>query len=482
MGYDPATTTTTTQYYHLRPYNPARKADQTSLNEICEQVYGGSDYLPKMAEIYASDPSCSFLALTIPTDADAPPPTFEKVMVTEEVAVVNDNKRVIESNEGRIITTLVGDNDDDNDNDDAIIEDRIIAVANYKRLPSQKSAWVEAVRTHPSYRNRGLATIMLRSIVDIALSEDDNNAKIIKENKEEGCYVQQLLFRNNDSPPPQPPPPTTRILTCTIQSNTSMIRALTKSGFTKCNIIPTLQFSTLRNLPGWKPNCPQVAQPLLHALGLTHLVSPVANEAVSSSSSWTVLSSEQQLIECLQLCKKEGNCSGYLPGLYEYIIPGPNRLDLRTSLQSGLVMALESEDASSSTNSTTTSTTAAMTDLVGRAILVLTQDERISSLKSKWVCSIVAYTRLAFEAALWMAHSDTIARRMMHHRLDKKEDEDDEKKIEEGEVDVVVVVQPPQFCLVFDDAVPLEEGTLAHALPRVTDECIVFSYGGTSIT
>ena len=466
MGNDPATNTTT-QYYHLRPYNPARKVDHASLNEICEHVYGGSDYLPKMAEMYASDPSCSFLALAIPTDTDAPPhptTTVAEVMAMEE-EVVDDNKRVMESNEGRRITTLVGVNDIDNDND------RIIAVANYKRLPSQKSAWVEAVRTHPSYRNRGLATIMLRAIVDVALCEDDNNTKIRKENKEEGYCVQKLLFRIDHSPPP--PPQTTRILTCTIQSNKSMIRALTKSGFTKCNTIPTLQFSTLRNLPGWKPNCPQVAQPLLYALDLTHLVSPVANEAVSSSSSWTVLSSEQQLIECLQLCKKEGNCSGYLPGLYEYIIPGPNRLDLQTSLQSGLVLALECEDASSSP-----SATAAITTL-GRAILVLTQDERISSLKSKWVCSIVAYTRLAFEAALWMAHSDSIARRMMHHCLDKKKDVDDEKKIEEGEVDVIVVAQPPQFCLVFDDAIPLEEETLAHALPRVTDECIVFSYGGT---
>lgn len=32
------------------------------------------------------------------------------------------------------------------------------------------------------------------------------------------------------------------------------------------------------------------------------------------------------------------------------------------------------------------------------------------------------------------------------------------------------------FILVFDGAVPLDEGSLAHALPRVTDECVVFSY------
>lgn len=441
-----------------------------SLNEICEHVYGGSDYLPKMAEVYAADPSCSFLALTIRTDneeAEATPSEDD-----EEAAVVVDDTGAVVADEGRQATSLDGDNDNNNDT----IEDRIIAVANYKRLPSQKSAWIEAVRTHPSYRNRGLATIMLRSIVDVALSEE--NAVM----NEEDYTTQQIEFRDtmtmqdDNPPPPSPTPaaaPNTRLLTCTIQSNQSMIRALTKSGFNQCNTIPTLQFSTLTNLPGWKQNCQLVAQPLLHALELTHLVSPIA-KALSLPSSWTVLSNEQQLIECLQLCKEEGGCSGYLPGLYEYVIPGPNRLDLQTSLQSGLVLSFDGEEASATATSTTTT---AME--IGRAILVLTQDERISSLKSKWVCSIVAYTRHAFEAALWMAHSDIIARRMMHHSshgCQNEKENDDEKKEED---DVAVATQ--QFCLVFDDAVPLEEGTLAHALPRVKDECIVFSYNGASI-
>ncbi|KAL3794286.1 hypothetical protein HJC23_012411 [Cyclotella cryptica] len=37
------------------------------------------------------------------------------------------------------------------------------------------------------------------------------------------------------------------------------------------------------------------------------------------------------------------------------------------------------------------------------------------------------------------------------------------------------------FCLVFDDAVPLVEGTLAYALPRVVDECWVYSYVCSSL-
>jgi hypothetical protein len=32
------------------------------------------------------------------------------------------------------------------------------------------------------------------------------------------------------------------------------------------------------------------------------------------------------------------------------------------------------------------------------------------------------------------------------------------------------------FCLVFDHAIPIHDGTVAYALPRVTDECVVLSY------
>ena len=105
---------------------------------------------------------------------------------------------------------------------------------------------------------------------------------------------------------------------------------------------------------------------------------------------------------------------------------------------------------------------------IGQAILVLTQDERISSLKLKWVCSIVAYTQLAFEAALWHAHSLDIAARM--HSFQRDGGNKDDSNGEE------VATQAMPFCLVFDDAVPLAKGTLAHKLPRVTDECVVLSY------
>eukprot|EP00571_Detonula_confervacea_P008490 CAMPEP_0172313992 /NCGR_PEP_ID=MMETSP1058-20130122/21415_1 /TAXON_ID=83371 /ORGANISM="Detonula confervacea, Strain CCMP 353" /LENGTH=373 /DNA_ID=CAMNT_0013027739 /DNA_START=127 /DNA_END=1248 /DNA_ORIENTATION=- len=362
--------------YQLRPYDPERESDRSSLEEICANVYGGGDYLPQKAVSYAKDPACSFLALT---------------------------------------------NNDIGDASKAEDRDNILAVANYKRLPAQNSAWIEAVRTHPDHRNKGLATTLLRSVVDVSKQENDVHKK-------------------------KPP---TNILTCTVQSNKGMLSALEKVGFAQCNTIITLSWAALKQLPGWTPDCDKESQPLLDALNLKHLVSPTA-KAIASSS-WCTISTEHELLERLQQCKTEGGCTGYLPGLYEYIVPGPNRVDLKRSMEQGLVLALDVEIEGN----------------IEQAILVFTEDERISSLKSNWVCSIVAHTQLAFEAAVWHAHSLDVARRM--------------QSFQQGEgnndiMDTENAISALPFCLVFDDAVPLEKGTLAHALPRVTDECVVFSY------
>jgi GNAT superfamily N-acetyltransferase len=386
LSFDSPMMATGTGYYQLRPYDPTRESDRSSLDEICANVYGGGDYLPAMAASYAADPACSFLTLT-------------------------KNK---------------------NSSSSASIEEdeTLLAVANYKRLHAQNVGWIEAVRTHPRRRNQGLATALLRSVVHLSKEENDQR------------------LHNGAQP--------TKIFTCTIQSNKGMIRALEKVGFVQCNTIPTLQLKVLKELPGWTPDCDKSPQPLLDALDLNHLVSPIARTIPSSS--WCTISTEKQLLEWLERCKKEGGCSGYLPGLYEYIVPGPNRVDLKQSMEHGLVVAIDFR----------TQTDVSCWDGAGLAILAFTQDERISSLKSKWVCSIVAHSQLAFEVALWHAHSSGIARQMQSFQCV-------EANIDPlNTVDELVAALP--FCLVFDDAVPLTVGTLSHALPRVTDECVVFSY------
>ena len=366
--------------YQLRPFDPTRERDVSSLKEICANVYGGGDYLPSMAASYVEDPLCSFLALT-----------------------------------------------------DATTNAEILAVANYKRLPAQNSAWIEAVRTHPNHRNKGLASKLLHSIIDVSKKEND--------------------IHQNEQP--------TNILTCTIESNVGMKRALEKVGFIQTGSIPVLQFAKLKELPGWTPDCEKEAQPLLDALDMHHLVSPIT-KALASTSSWCTISTENDLLERLQQCKLEG-CSGYLPGLYEYIVPGPNRSDLKQSMEQGLVLTLDvnnQKEISSCEQSN-------FDENVGQIILAFTQDDRISSLKSKWVCSIVAHTQIGFELALLHAHSYDVARRMHSFNDDSK------CKKEHNNEDYVTALP---FCLVFDNVVPIETGTLAYELPRVTDECIVFSY------
>jgi GNAT superfamily N-acetyltransferase len=369
----------------IRPYDPIR--DRSSIEEICANNYGGSDYLPKMADLYHADELCSFLALEM---------------------------------------TRKQQNDDDDDNDDA--NNKIVAaVANYKRLPAQNSVWIEAVRTHANFRNQGLASALLQSMLDLAKEEDSDRRR-----------------RNNLQQEQQSPP--TNILTCTVESNKGMQRVFEKLGFVQTNKICIVSFSALRQLPGWSiSDNAQGGKPLLDALDLQHLLSPDATSIPASS--WTTITSELRLLELLREMQREGGTCGFLPGLFEYIVPGQNRLDLKQSLERGLVLELDIPS-----NKEMSGCDKCEEGRSERAILVFTQDERITSLKSNWICSISAHSTLAFEAALHYAHSSDIA-----HRIN-------------GTTEMI------PFCLCFDDAVPIKKGTIAHELPRGDDECIVFSY------
>lgn len=337
-----------------------------------------------MANTYVNDESCSFLALATKRKEDC------------------QQQQMLQRKEGQE-------------------DDTIIAVANYKRLPAQNAAWIEAVRTHSSYRNQGLASKLLQSIVELAKEEDRK-------------YKHQ-------SP--------TNVLTCTVKSNMGMQRVFDKLGFVQTDRISILSFSALRELPGWnaKDTTTSQGKPLLDALDLNHLLSPDARSIPASS--WSTITTENQLLALLKEIQSEGGC-GYLPGLHEYIVPGPNRVDLKQSMERGLVLALsiplDNKEMSGCNEETTND------EKSERAILAFTQDKRISSLKSNWVCSISAHSTLAFEAALRHAHSSEIAKRI------------------NGTTDMV------PFCLTFDGAVPVEENTIAHALPREDDECVVFSY------
>ena len=374
------TTTTmssTNNKYLIRTYDPS--IDRSSLDEICSSET--NDYLPKMADTYMNDASCSLLTLaTMTTTGEEEYRQQQQQQPQEDGVLLEEEKK-----------------DSDSSNT------TIVAIANYKRLSAQNAAWIEAVRTHSKFRNQGLASKLLQSMIELAKDED--------------------MTRNSNNQHENIPP--TSILTCTVQSNVGMQRVLEKLGFVQTNKIAVLKFSTLRELPGWSTEDATKIQgrPLIDALDLHHLMSQDAKSVPTSS--WTSVTNEEQLLELLTQMQNEGGTCGFLPGLYEYIVPSPNRVDLRQSLERGLVFALDVVVANNGRSE--------------RAILAFTQDKRISTLKSNWVCSISAYSTLAFEAALHYAHSPDVAQRFG------------------GTTEMI------PFCLVFDDAVPIVEGNLAHA-------------------
>lgn len=98
--------------WETRPFDST--LHQESLEEMCRNTFGGSDYLPKMARTYEKDPNCHFQAL----------------------AHVDDD-------------TVCA------------------AVANMRRL-NPNMAWLEAVRTSENYRNQGLSFRLLESMLSDA--------------------------------------------------------------------------------------------------------------------------------------------------------------------------------------------------------------------------------------------------------------------------------------------------------------------------
>lgn len=101
------------EQWNARPFAPEH--DQSTLEEMCRDTFGGSDYLPKMALTYAQDPNCHFQTL----------------------AHVDNNT--------------------------------FAAVANMRRL-NPNMAWLEAVRTSEHYRNNGLAFRLLQSMLQDAVN------------------------------------------------------------------------------------------------------------------------------------------------------------------------------------------------------------------------------------------------------------------------------------------------------------------------
>ena len=293
--------------YRLRKFDVDK--DMEAIHDICRDVYGGADYLPKTAPILADDPNSSFVVL-----AD--------------------------------LTT-----------------DRPAAVGNARRFkPNMR--WLEAIRTCPDHRSRGLARQLTASLIESSHSE-----------------LGDAMY------------------SCTVQSNVAMRKVFERTNMKELGQIHQCSFAELKKLPGWAADggggddddmaSSIPPKPLLQALG-------VADESISALAKQmqlTQISSEDQLNKELELIKNKGGI-GHLVGLYE-LLPDEG---IRKSLDANRVWKV--------------STTTNLDDF---ALLALVHEAKISSLKSPWVCSISATSMVALEGALWNACSDHCLRRIAAH-------------------------------------------------------------------
>jgi len=321
--------------YRLRPYSATR--DHNALSSICADVYGGYDYLPRVAEILASDPKSSFLIL-----ADA--------------------------------TT-----------------ERPVAVANARRF-HRRMSWLEAVRTCREHRGRGLAQRLTQSLVDLSREQHHE------------------------------------LLSCTVESNCAMQSVFAKVGMRRVGRIHQCSFGKLREIPGWAAEGDGevvAAQSLLKSIGAESLVHDAAR-----TMEWQPVDSEDKLDNVLKVIQDQGGI-GHLVGLYELLSDD----SIHHCLESGRVWKLAIDDDRDGTGA-------------GAAVMAMTREEKISSLRSPWVCSISATTAKALEAAIWHACSDQCLSLLDGHVA---------------------------FAVAFDGAVPIEEGSLAQALPLADDACLLFS-------
>ena len=292
--------------YRLRKFDVDK--DMEAILDICRDVYGGADYLPKTAPTLADDPNSSFVVL-----AD-------------------------------------------------MMTDRPAAVGNARRFKPNMS-WLEAIRTCPDHRSRGLARQLTASLIESSRNEHGD-----------------------------------AVYSCTVQSNGPMRKVFERTNMKELGQIHQCSFAELKKLSGWAADesgddgdvtSSMPPKPLLPALG-------VADEKISDQAKQmqlTQISSEDQLNKELALIKAKGGI-GHLVGLYE-LLPDEG---IRKSLDANRVWKV--------------STTTNPNDF---ALLALVHEAKISSLKSPWVCSISATSMVALESALWNACSGHCLRRIVGH-------------------------------------------------------------------
>jgi len=283
------------------------------------------------------------------------------------------------------------------------VTDRPAAVGNARRFKPNMS-WLEAIRTCEKHRSRGLARHLTQSLIDVSRNEH-------------GCEV----------------------YSCTVESNIAMQRVFERVGMMLLGQIHQCSFDELKRLPGWGAGDGsdiidnRLPLPLLQSLGVESSIED-ENEAMQNMEATTV-NSEQELSASLQHIMARGGI-GHLVGLYELL---PNEA-IHDGLEAGRLWKVSSNS------------NGAAEDTKDIALVAFVKEEKISSLRSPWVCSISATSVAILEEALWFACSSSC--------LDKLD----------GHVAFTVAFDCCNFPLVDTKSFP----PAIKALPLTEDACLLF--------
>lgn len=213
---------------------------------------------------------------------------------------------------------------------------------------TETSVWLEAIRVSTKFEGRGIATNLMK--------------ELCRRSRTDGAR---------------------EILSCTIDSNTPMMRLFGKEGIdmkpirTAC--FPDL--GALATLPGWSVSGLAGgdihSENILKAMDLEHLI-----KDEPKFEQWEPIESEEELKKTLEVMEKHGRL-GRIPAMGKLMWMSD---DLKDSIVKGLVRRKVCKS-----------------DKDPPALFALVKDRSIQSLRSQYVCSIIATVSHDFDAAVWEA-------------------------------------------------------------------------------
>mmetsp|Transcript_14564 Transcript_14564/g.16937 ORF Transcript_14564/g.16937 Transcript_14564/m.16937 type:complete len:386 (-) Transcript_14564:43-1200(-) len=148
--------------YCVRPYDSNK--DRVALEQICKDVWKGTDYLPSMAKQFELDESCDF------------------------VVMQNEQEDVVALGNRKIFDISMMDYDDNNI-DDVRHDTEIIKSQRIERI-----SWIEAIRTSKEHMGKGLATALIQAL--IKRSYDDGITDILSCTIESNDAMKKVFDRN----------------------------------------------------------------------------------------------------------------------------------------------------------------------------------------------------------------------------------------------------------------------------------------------